>query len=49
MPAPDTALTSGEIAFRYHAGGHTDAPDWPTFLQFAQRYLRTPGGPTGAH
>jgi hypothetical protein len=49
MPAPDTALTSGEIAFRYHAGGHTDVPDWPTFLQFAQRYLRTPGGPSTLH
>jgi len=44
MPAPDTALTSGELAFRYHAGGHTDVPDWPVFLQFAQRYLKTPGG-----
>lgn len=40
MPAPDQALTSGELAFRYHAGGHSDAPDWPAFLQFAQRYLK---------
>jgi len=44
MPAPDTALTAGEVAFRYHAGGHTDALDWPAFLQFAQRYLKAPGG-----
>jgi len=43
MPAPDTALTSGELAYRYHAGGHSDAPDWPAFLQFAQRYLKAPG------
>ena len=43
MPAPDTALTSGDLAFRYHNGGHTDAPDWPAFLQFAQRYLKGPG------
>jgi hypothetical protein len=49
MPAPDAALTSGELAFRYHAGGHSDAPDWPAFLQFAQRYLKTPGGPPPAH
>ncbi len=49
MPAPDTALTSGEIAFRYHAGGHTDAPDWPAFLQFAQRHLKAPDGPAGVH
>jgi hypothetical protein len=48
MPAPDTALTSGEIAFRYHAGPHSDVPDWPAFLQFAQRYLKTPSQ-TGTH
>jgi len=49
MPAPDTALTSGEIAFRYHAGGHTDVPDWPAFLQFAQRYLKIQKGPANGH
>ena len=37
MPAPDTALVEGELAFRYHAGGHTDAIDFPAFLKFAQR------------
>jgi hypothetical protein len=47
MPAPDTALTSGEIAFRYHDGGHSDIPDWPAFLEFAQRYIKTPGGQPG--
>jgi hypothetical protein len=46
MPSPDTALVSGELAFRYHAGGHTDAIDFPAFLQFAQRYLKAPGGET---
>ena len=49
MPQPDTALTSGDVAFRYHAGGHTDVPDWPIFLQFAQRYLKKPGGQTIRH
>src|SRR5476651_191664 len=49
MPAPDTALTSGEIAFRYHNGPHSDVPDWPAFLQFAQRYLKTPGSETINH
>jgi (4-O-methyl)-D-glucuronate---lignin esterase len=43
MPAPDTALTSGDIAFRYHNGPHSDVPDWPAFIQFAQRYLKVPG------
>jgi len=36
-------LLTGDIAFRYHTGGHTDAIDWPYFLQFAQRYLKAPG------
>ncbi len=40
MPQPDAALLSGDIAFRYHAGPHTDTLDWPAFLQFAQRYLK---------
>lgn len=49
MPAPDTALTAGELAFRYHAGPHSDAPDWPAFLQYAQRYFKTPANPAPAH
>ncbi len=39
LPAPDAALISGELGFRLHGGGHTDLPDWPTFLKFADRYL----------
>jgi hypothetical protein len=42
MPAPDVALIDGELAFRDHEGGHTDAPDWPTFLRFARRYFDRP-------
>jgi len=42
MPAPDVSLISGELAYRYHAGPHTDTIDWPIFLQFAQRYLHAP-------
>jgi hypothetical protein len=42
MPAPDVTLMDGELAFRDHAGGHTDLPDWPVFLRFAQRYFGTP-------
>jgi hypothetical protein len=40
MPAPDDALTSGSLAFRNHEGGHTDQPDWATFLEFAGKELR---------
>jgi hypothetical protein len=39
LPAPDVPLVAGDIGFRFHAGGHTDLPDWPTFLKFADRYL----------
>jgi hypothetical protein len=38
-PPAETALIDGEIAFRQHSGGHTVGPNWPTFLQFAERYL----------
>lgn len=42
FPPQETALIDGDIAFRQHAGGHTTGPNWPTFLIFAQRYLKGP-------
>jgi len=39
FPPVGTALMEGDIAFRQHSGGHTDAPNWPTFLNFASRYF----------
>jgi hypothetical protein len=39
FPPIETALTSGELAYRQHAGGHTSGPNWPTFLGFAARYF----------
>ena len=39
-PQVDVGYISGEIAYRYHNGGHTDAPDWPVFFRFAARYVR---------
>jgi hypothetical protein len=38
-PPVGTPLTSGELAYRQHAGGHTSGPNWPTFLEFAARYF----------
>ena len=38
----DTTLIDGDIGFRQHTGGHTDAPTWPTFLTFADRYIKGP-------
>lgn len=45
FPPIETALVSGDIAFRQHSGGHTPAPNWPAFLTFAARYLRVQSSP----
>ncbi|HEV8430181.1 MAG TPA: endo-1,4-beta-xylanase [Pyrinomonadaceae bacterium] len=42
FPEIETALIDGDIAFRQHRGGHTTGPNWPTFLNFASRYLSEP-------
>jgi peptidoglycan/xylan/chitin deacetylase (PgdA/CDA1 family) len=42
FPPIETALIDGDIAFRQHSGGHTPAPNWPTFLSFASRYIKGP-------
>ncbi len=34
-----TEDTGGTLAFRQHAGGHTNAPNWEAFLDFAGRHL----------
>jgi hypothetical protein len=39
-PPVDTPLVSSDIGFHQHPGGHTDGPTWPTFIRFAERYLR---------
>ncbi len=41
LPPIGSPLVAGDIAFRQHSGGHTPAPNWPTFLNFASRYLHT--------
>ena len=33
-------LIDGDVAFRQHTAGHTPAPNWPTFIAFAARYLK---------
>jgi hypothetical protein len=43
FPAIETPLIDGDVAFRQHSGGHTPAPNWPTFITFASRYLQAPG------
>jgi hypothetical protein len=40
FPEVGMGLTDGELAFRQHRGGHTTGPNWPTFLAFADRYIK---------
>jgi hypothetical protein len=40
FPPIDTTLINGDIGFRQHTGGHTDGPTWPTFLTFADKYIK---------
>jgi hypothetical protein len=46
FPPVETALIDGDLAFRQHAGGHTTGPNWPTFLRFADRYIKGQGLPS---
>ncbi len=40
FPKIETALIDGDIAFRQHTAGHTPAPNWATFIEFASRYFK---------
>jgi hypothetical protein len=42
FPKLGTALSSGELGFQQHAGGHLAEPSWPDFLNFASKYLHAP-------
>lgn len=46
FPPIETTLTAGDLGFRQHSGGHTPAPNWPTFLAFADRYFKAPSQAT---
>jgi hypothetical protein len=43
FPPMETGLVQGDLAFRQHRFGHTPAPNWEFFLEFAGRYLHGPG------
>lgn len=38
-PPQEKSLINGDIAFRQHAGGHTVGPNWPAFIEFAEKYF----------
>jgi hypothetical protein len=46
MPPINAALIDGEIAWRQHDGGHTDVPNWLTFLKWADKYIKTKPTPS---
>lgn len=48
FPPMETSLMDGDIAFRQHSSGHTDAPNWPVFLNFAARYFEPESQPGNA-
>ncbi len=39
FPPIGTNLDDGDIAWRQHSGGHTTGPNWPFFIDFAERYF----------
>ena len=42
LPPLDSPVTSGDLGFHYHTGGHAATPaDWSAFLQFLAKYFRS--------
>jgi hypothetical protein len=39
MPAVLVSMLDGQLAWRQHEGGHTDAPNWKYFIPWANRML----------
>ena len=39
MPPVNAGLLDGQLAWRQHDGGHTDAPNWKYFLQWTDRFF----------
>ncbi len=41
LPTLDTPLTSGDLGWHYHTGGHAATPaDWKAFLEFLGKYFK---------
>ncbi len=40
MPPVNTGLLDGELAWRQHDGGHTDAPNFKYFIPWASKFLK---------
>jgi hypothetical protein len=46
MPPVNDGLLDGQLAWRQHDGGHTDAPNWKYFIPWADKFLHR-AGPAG--
>ena len=44
MPAVNVSMLDGQLGWRQHDGGHTDAPSWKYFIPWAERFLGRPPG-----
>ncbi|HXE62204.1 MAG TPA: hypothetical protein VN519_01620, partial [Bryobacteraceae bacterium] len=40
FPEIEHGLMSGDLTFRQHSAGHTPNPNWPYFLDFAEREFK---------
>jgi hypothetical protein len=40
FPPMGTLTDSGDVAFRQHQYGHTPAPNWPYFIEFADKEFK---------
>ena len=45
MPPVNQGLLDGQLAWRQHDGGHTDAPNWKYFIPWADKYFGYHGAP----
>ena len=43
MPPVNSGLLDGQLAWRQHDGGHTDAPNWKYFIPWADKFLHRGG------
>jgi hypothetical protein len=41
LPPMGTLIDSGDVAFRQHEYGHTPAPNWPYFIEFADKEFKS--------
>jgi hypothetical protein len=49
MPPVLVPMLDGQLAWRQHDGGHTDAPSWKYFIPWADRMLKREAGVRATH